>query len=309
MMYNKERKLTYIDETKEDKKTYEQVMKATFDNTSKMECELDKDISTFTQEEIIEFYKSLNTTSLERLLVVDNNIKRYAKWCVEKGINDNSDYHYSSIDINVIKTCTNERANIISREDLIKEISILPNVSDRFLCLALFEGISGTGYNELIGLKMDAFEKQGEKYGYVVHLPNRDLGVSEYLVDLAKESATTDRLYMYAEGLSFVTREYQKSDNIIKYVAQSFSESDRAKTIRVQNKLLRIQQYLGNPAISKIGLMESGRVDMVRNLAAQDGQKSFELVIKNHDDEITQRYGKIRVRQRWVDQYRKYLEA
>lgn len=308
MMYNKERKIAYIEETKEDKKTYEQVMRATFDNTSKMEYELDKDISIFTQEEITDFYKSLNTTSLERLLVVDNNIKRYSKWCVDKGINDPEDYHLSNIDINVIKTCTNERENIISREELIKEISILPNVSDRFLCLALFEGISGTGYNELIGLKMNAFEKHDTEYEYIVHLPNRDLGVSEYLVELAKESAATDRLYMYAEGLSFVEREYQKSDNIIKYVAQSFSESDRAKTIRVQNKLLRIQQYLGNPAISKIGLMESGRVDMIKRLAAQDGQTSYELVIKNHDDEITQRYGKIRVRQRWVDQYRKYLE-
>lgn len=313
MLYNKENKMAFIEDTLEDKeeKAYKQSMTACFSNTAEKEYERNKDVSEFTVEEIKDFYLSLKTASVMRLAVVDSQLKRYAAWSVEKKIIDPEDNKLKEITSEDLIGCADQRDNIITREQLLKEISILPNVSDRFLCLALFEGISGKEYCELVNLKKGDFERKDGKW--IVHLEDRDLEVTEELVDLGIESADTEELYLYTRDLSFVKSYFmndgEEKQRVIKNQPQTYGSSSKAAGIRIKNKLDRIGKYLGNQAITRSNLLESGRINMVKEFYKEEGISDVRQVVINHQEEIAQRYGKIQNRQRWAEVYGKYVEG
>lgn len=313
MLYNKDTKLAYIAETSDgkDEETYERAMKACFNNTAEKEFERKKDICEFTNAEIKDYYSSLKTASVMRLTVVDSQLKRYAAWTVDKGIINSEDNKFKEIKNDDLIACVDYKDTIISRENLIKEISILPNVGERFLCLALFEGISGKEYCELVNLKKEDFERKDGKW--IVHLGTRDLEVSEELVDLGIESADTSEMYLYTRDLSFVKSYYmndgEEKSRVIKNPPQSYGSSSRAAGIRVKNKLDRIGSYLGNPAITRSNLLESGKINMVKRFYQNDGIQDIRQILINHNTEITERYGYIQNKQRWVEMYGKYVEG
>ena len=80
-MYNKEHKERFIAER--DNKSY---LECQFKKVSFMEFELNKDVSNFTFYEIIEYYKLLNTCSLEYLRVLNSQFSLYTQWCLQQNL-------------------------------------------------------------------------------------------------------------------------------------------------------------------------------------------------------------------------------
>ena len=315
MLYNKKYKDAFIDDTLEGKeeKAYRQSMIACFKNTAVKEYEKDKDICTFTTEEVKDFYTSLKTASFMRLTVVDSQLKRYAAWCVEKEIIDPQENKIKGFTQEDLMQCTvSQKDNIISRERLIEEIAILPNISERFLCLALFEGIAGKEYCELTNLKKGDFENIDGKW--IAHLVDKDLVITEELALMGIKSADTSVMYMYTRDLSFVESYYKNDgedkERVIKNSPQTFRPSPKADAIRIKGKLDRINSYLENSAITRSNLLESGRIDLVKRLMKEDGETDIEVTLRKHNKhEIAERYGYIQNMHRWAEQYKKYIEG
>lgn len=303
--YNKERKDGYIEETKEGKLNYKEQMETCFSNTEPKETELEKDVCDFSKEEYIDFLKSLSTSSYERLLVVVSQLNRYAHWCSERKL-QNGNYFPDELSTIELNDCCLKKDNIITREQLLKEISILPNPSDQFVVLALFEGICGIGYNEFLELTMDDFEET--ENGYVVHLPTRDLTVTQKLYEIADLSSKEYKNYRYAEGLTFDTREFKHSKKIIKEQHQTFADSEKQKGIRIKNKLSRIEKYLGDPKIKKAALFESGRIHMIKELMKNEHIDDMFEILQKYEKEISERYGKVQSKQRWALRYAEYFK-
>ena len=121
-MYNEELKLEYIKENKDRNFALEEISKRLFNQIEETEIKFGKDCCEFTISEIIDYYKSRLSASLESLNVINSNLKLYTNWCmVKKGMVEDHQNHYMEISIELLNQCLNlglTMSKIISRKDL-----------------------------------------------------------------------------------------------------------------------------------------------------------------------------------------------
>jgi len=233
---------------------------------------------------------------------MNNHFERYTDFCIKRGVVPDMQNHYREINNEVLMTCVNiglASQTIISRDELMREIKYMYNPSDKFVCLAIFEGICGTGFKELYNLRMADFN------GNDVYLcTGRKVSVSNDLVAFAKESADTYELYGYGEGAKGRVYYYDKTDlRILKRRDNYRTTTETAERRRVQNILLRIKDFTGSPAFTKSGLKESGRIEMIRHMMAEQGINDLETVVRVNAKELEERYGAIMSIPRFVAKY------
>ena len=302
-MYNAKQKREYLDNKvrNEENKHFKQMMTNIFNQSEIIEENNKVDLADFDSNLIMEFYTSLNTRSLQRLLVYNSALKTYA----ELYGNNKS---YDNLTKEEIKKCVLKQDNIISRADLLSETSILPNPSDQFICLALFEGICGKKFSELTNLTIESFDKQSNS----VTVENMDgnkriLDISEELVDLADLSSRTYIYRSFLDGM-WGEQEFRKGDpHIIKATRNSYHDTQTNKATRVRNRLINIQDYLGIPITMSV-LLESGRINMIQNLMKEDNTDAT-TTISVHRKDIEWRYGRIQAINRLVESYGGHLES
>lgn len=304
-MYNKELKLQYIDDNEYLNLQLRTIMLQAFESTEPLEDSLQKDVSNFTVKEIIAYYKTLCTASLERLMVLNSQLSRYTNYCLNNySVQDNQN-HYLEIDVDILKTCLNVgkiEASIVTREELLADIESLPNPSERFLVLAIYEGILGKQYSELANLNIRQF------HDGIVDLGTRQLTVSNELVKLAEESTDEYFYYCYVADGSFKQKNYLYSDdNIIKSLYNAKHTDLKNKRKVIYNRLIRIKSFLGKEAYTAAGLIESGRIGMIREYMKKDNI-NVNVALKRYDSEINQRYGKIYSVSRYLLKYKSFFE-
>ena len=154
-MLNKDWKDKFVEETDND-----YAIKY-FKLISEYEDRKDKDLSSFSIGEIIDFYKILSSRSFTFLANCNYSLVRYTRWCLHNSLVPDGQNHYDEIDDSIIMECLNHHAienSIISYEDLIKQEDILENVSDACLVQAVFEGVCGVGYAELSNLHINQIQ-------------------------------------------------------------------------------------------------------------------------------------------------------
>ena len=127
-----------------------------FDKTKQFEIELNKDVCNFTYYEIMNMYKTWNENSYETLQVTNSHLSLYTQWCIEQSLVADAQNHFLEFSKDIFMSCVNNIINdkkIVTREQVLSWFKDLNNVSDRFMFLALFEGIKGEQYKELTNLK------------------------------------------------------------------------------------------------------------------------------------------------------------
>lgn len=302
-MFNQNVKYEYLEEYKETNRNLKKYMTVQFNKVSKMETTLNKDVSCFTVSEIISYYKLLCTPSFEVLMVLNNQFKKYTDYCLGRNLVPDSQNHYTEVNNDVLKTCINEglaNSKVITREALINELNNLNNPSDQFLVLALFEGIYGKQYSELNGISMSNFSEDN-----VTLNSGRKLKVSKDLIHFAKDSSTEYEYYPYKDTNNRTYKYDENDDGIIKRMYNATEGTDSAYAHNIFNKIIRIKDTLGCNAINAKALMESGRIDMIKNLR-KDGNTVEETLRKNKEA-IEYRYGKITSIPRWLTKYETFF--
>ena len=105
-MYNNERKEQYLRDILSDKKNARNIEKY-FENVSDYEAGLGKDASAFSLPEIMLYYKSMQSHSLDYLLLVNSELRRYTQYCCSHGIETNEN-HYDELNAELISLCLNQ---------------------------------------------------------------------------------------------------------------------------------------------------------------------------------------------------------
>ena len=122
-IFNEITKRQYIKEKSEKVIISDYYLERRFKQTAKYENELKKDLSNFTYDEIINFYKRLNSTSLDSLFVMNSHFTMYTDWCIQKGlVRDNKNY-FSKLKREVLKECLNKdltKKRIVTRGNSFK---------------------------------------------------------------------------------------------------------------------------------------------------------------------------------------------
>lgn len=298
MMYNEEFKTNYIKETEFRNNSASTNIDLLFRRIAPYEEKIGHDLYDFSIVEIIDYYKSLCTSSLESLMIMNNQYKLYTAYALKDGLVKDNQNHYEEIDNSVLNSCVNLgllNAKMISREKLLSYLnsSDIENVSDKFLALALFEGICGKGCCELIDLTLDDFN------GNIVTLKTgRQLEVSDKLVELAKESADTFEYYdvNYARSNK---KYYEGDDRIIKRMANSTSEDPLRLQRAIGRRLDRLIDRTMCQAFEPRALLDSGRIEMAGKLV--NDKTTWNQALK--DPEVVKKYGAISSVPRFILKY------
>ena len=307
-MYNEEIKLRYIEEKESTTNMPAGYLTRQFNKAESFEERLGKDISSFTVYEIEDFYKTLNMTSVESLTVLNSHLSLYTQWCLQQNLVPDCQNHFaemvSSSLVEYINTFALKKS-IITRETLYEWIEELVNPSDKFIMLALFEGIEGENYCELFSLKMSDFD--GNK---VKLCTGRELTVSSKLIALAEEANETLRYYTIASNgeRSFPLLD---EDIIIKNYPNCKSDEPYQKGKRIYGRVKRNFESIGIDKYMKPrSLFDSGKIDYIntRSKELEISAKEF-IYTPEYAEEVKYRFGYDlqRLRVSFIKKYGDYL--
>lgn len=277
-----------------------------FNAAEETERAYNKDLCDFNITQIIALYKNQYTASLETLLNMTSVFKRYTYYCIDNNRVADGINHYEEITNEIAYTCLNPILNndkIISRAELLKQISGLANASEKFLALATFEGLSKDSYSDLVNLTTRDFKR------LTVKLPSgRNLKVSKELYNYAVESEN-EYTYSNSNGDRLTTIKFKQNDHrILKDLHNVYSFDEKRYKINLSKKLARLNKKFDSKAFTYGHLIDSGRIDLIKQFMAEDKSNDPRKTILEHKDEITERYGPIVSANRFVLKYEKYLK-
>ena len=289
-MYNETQKQSFIDDQKNSVVTSKYFYSSLFNRSAEYEEGFEKDLSLFTSKQIELMYNALRLTSLNAIKVTNSVYKTYTDWCIANGTATynsfatfNEDNLVNYLDVAGVKN------QIVTKGMIYRWCEMLPNPSDRFLLLGLFEGVCGKEYCEFVHLTInDVFEDTLE-----LNLYNRGrIKVSPRLIQFAIDSAETIKYYSISKGQKKVGQ-FKESDLIIKeYASVQDSTDDYWAGRRVYKKFLRITNYLfGANELSTKNVSDSGIYDMMKRRSEELGITDRDYLIY-YGDEITKQYGR-----------------
>lgn len=309
--YNKDKYLESLDEYED--RTINNI-KRTIKQAAEYEKLKQKCLYDWNIEEICAYYKTLNSASISYLRSVNSILSQYTMWCLKNGIVKDSLNHFKEITLEMYKNCINNQRvknQIIKRNDLITNINVLlSNPSDKFLMLAIFEGLKGSNFDELTNLNTDSFFKKGDVL--YVKTNNRIIEISERLYNYAIEASER---YTY-DGLGELGSQQNGKaiklcDNIgisiIKDYTNVKSQDDfrRGRRIYIRFKKL-CERFELSGKMNVKDLYESGRIDYITKIANAKGISKKE-VLKNESELIYKKYTEKYNYPEYVMKYADYL--
>lgn len=305
-MYKEGIKKRYIEEKEDSTNTPKGYLTRMFNRTESFEEKLAKDICCFTAYEIVDFYKTINFSSMESLVVLDNHLSLYVEWCLQQNLVPDCQNHFAEINNDTLLKCINTTTlskSIISKELLDIWIDRLVNPSDAFVMLCLYEGIKGKSFCEIANLKISDFS--GNK---VKLCTGREMIVSDQLADLAEETDKTKDYY----AVSFTnSKKYSLIDDgyiIKRFVNAREDISEFGRGRRIYNKLVRNFEFLGVEEYMRgNSLVESGKINYINRRCKELGMSGKDFLYSDYAKEVEDKYV-YDIKRLRVPFYRKYEE-
>lgn len=301
-MFNEKQKLDYI-KLKQNKMNTTDVTKSLanmFEKTSEAEERLGKDLCDFSAKEILDCYKSMKSKSLETLLKINIQFQAYAMECS----GDNKEFR--SITYEQLMECLEPVDDYLTRKELLAKIKSLENSGDKFIVLALFEGICGSMMEYLSVFTADNLHKtKGNTFVFNVGGEIIEYKVSKELYQFAKDAINEYEYYSDSRALT-----YNKGDKrALKAMNNAYSELGQESKVgryhNLANRLLKIKNKLKLNIVSRNGLLENGRLDLIKDLMIQQKIDNPREVILNKDNRkiIEERYGQLQSVKRFLLKY------
>lgn len=244
-MYNENIKNRYIENKESEVIVPKGYLQNCFKKSEPFEEELGKDISNFTAYEINNFFKTLNISSYESLLVLCNSFQQYTQWCLQQNLVKDSQNHFLEFDKDDLIACLNKIAmqnKIIPKETIYRWCNELVNYGDSFAIIALFEGLKGKNYCEIVNAKIEDLNTKKKTFKTCT---GRIIPVSDKFIELAINS---DKELNYLAITGMEQRQTKLIDNglIIKdYPNVKDGVSEFIKGRRLYNRALRMFDFLG----------------------------------------------------------------
>lgn len=307
-MYNAEIKKRYIEEKEKSTSMPEGFLERLFLRTKEFEEKLNKDINSFTVYEIVDFYKTINISTLESLININCNLSLYVQWSLVENLVPDCQNHFVELSHEDLMKCINlvglEKA-VVSREKLYYWLSQMDNPSDAFVMLCLFEGIKGKAFCEIGNLRMSDFS--GNRVSLCT---GREITVSDRLVELAKE---TDKTYTYYSIVN--SKEYQLEDEGFIIKRYKNCKSDVSEFQRGRRIYQKLSRNFANKDVKEFmkpnSLTVSGMIDFINSRSQELGMTAEEYLFSKemHVLEVNEKYcyDMRRLRVSFITKYGEYL--
>lgn len=302
-MYNEAFKNQYIEDNT-DYREGKKLLPMMFNTIEMYEERYEKDLCNFTLPEIQNYFNGLATSSIARCLNIRSQFIKYSQYCQERGLIKDNQIHWQEVDRQFLNKCINVGKldlEHVTREELLKMLGKLPNPSDKFVILGIFEGICDHGYHDFHHMSMIQFNKT--KDGIWLNLTRGALSVSQQLYDFALESSET--FVRYTENSSDGRKVYNPNDSYVVKVKANAKEDTFYSWMRmISNMLTKVKKDMDAPYVTQSALTNSGRLDYIKqNL--KEGEDVREYIVKNRE-QLEYRHGVIQNVSDLVEQYNNY---
>lgn len=284
-MYNQDIKERYIREKTITTIIPKGYLGRMFQKTMPFEKALGKDVCNFSNPEIINLYKTWNLGSLTSLYVYNNSLQMYAQWCQRECLVVDGLNHFQEFNREILSNFVNKslvERKIVPREQILEWANELPNASDSFVLLAIFEGIGGTNYEEMIDLRTTDF------IGNTVNLcTGRTIDVSNDLLVLMEDSANEKEYFTLNTEKGRSIRVQPDPTLVIKNIKSNAKREGFGW--RLRNRMTNVFEYLDQQWMKPRYVKMSGEVDYI-NKRSKELDISNKQFVYNHYDDLKNKY-------------------
>ena len=276
---------------------------------------IDKDICDWTLLDIKNAFTLLNTTSAMTLMNYKSRLSAYTNWCIKNSLSNTNQNNFENFTQDLIEQCVNEtlaKIELIQRNDLLDKLKLLLNYRDKFLVLALYEGIgshkgicNGEKHKmlwEFDDLTIDSFDVENKT---VSLSSGRVLSVSDELIEYAIETDKSEEYYsrtskILKDGKEVIVHKRRMEDRrLIWSVLVNRGENDTAADttfMLIQNILYKIcnMKLSGFQSMTATKIVKAGRYYYTKINAEKSNISALEYN-KLHEDEINYRFGTMSV--------------
>lgn len=298
-MYNPERKQAFL-EQKKQKASISRNLETCFIQAEYFEKLYNRDIAAWNSTEIIDYYKWMNTTKIQTLIQLHTSLREYAAWNVLNGLNPDNQNHFDEINSETLCKCIDVsrlKQIIINRNELLDKIACLPNFADKYLVLAPFEGI-GMRNDELVNARASDLN------GNVIIINRNEFEVSDELAYFIRKTLDEDTYVSLANDS--IEYQYYPCDTIIKPILRygTTNHVSMNPKIMIQTRLKMIISYTGLTKNTTVkSLMESGRLDMIRNIISKYNISLDDALSSPYIEMHEKLYGKIQNKSTYKSTY------
>jgi len=263
-----------------------------------------KDLCNFTTMEILGAYSQIRYKSIYTVQMTNSVFKEYTNFCLNNNIVIDNQNHYAELSIEDLKQCVNDliiEDSYMSKDELMYYIDRLNNDTDKFLMLAIYEGLYGKNYIEIGALTINDINFESR---IVTTCLGREVKISKRLAELAK-FAHEEESYMGIKGER--VRKLMSSDKIIKpYVTQKVNGEFRNGR-RLYTRLKKMFEVLDMPYMTAKLLRDFGIIEMILTKCEKENVSTYEFTRNEKNLEIiNNQYGTKFTTQNISTYYRKY---
>ena len=250
------------------------------------------------------WYKLLDSKSLEYISVINYNIIKYAQWALQESLIVDGMNHFVEITDDEIFECVNKyglNSSIITKEELDNILFHISSSRDKFVLLALFEGIKGINLDDIVNMKLDDINRSDN----TVNLESgKKKKISNQLIQYAIESAD-EKCY---DSISGRTYKYEERPGYpVKVVRRNGTKSAGdviTKVIRGEFDVIGVPRY-----VTFNSIYTSGLIHQINQFADQDNVSAAE-VLNNpvYLDYLKNQYGHNKsINKRFLLKYKEFL--
>ena len=268
-------------------------VRAALNRALEFEKKFQKVFYEFTEEEVIEMYKTVDAISVRSLQNINLTLKHAARWMLHSQKKDIGNI-YDKITKDLIQECVNTEKKdnlVISKEQLVDIQNDLLNYVDKALLLLLFEGVGGQKLKELMFLDWDQVSRQDLRIyfrnGKTVDITPEDYELlhQAFQEDELMSFGTTSRVSKVKSLGLYKVRFNALSDN-----DDITNEGDVERRYRyAQRRLILISKDLGINLTSS-GIQDSGFLHYIKEGMRNDGLDFLEFIKTEECKALARRY-------------------
>lgn len=250
-----------------DNEIIEHSVKLLFRKSSGVEETLGKDLYDMTYAELSDVAYALEATTSTAVYNNVLKIEEYIKWASDVGYRKGNLNPFENTNkTEWSKQFVATRKNYyFTRKDIEDMTDELVNYPDKLVLLALFEGIKGKGFSEILNLKVsDITEKNGSHW---VHLyddagKERDLEISEYLVEVIEKTNKQTEYFTNnganKENGKHISTEFVKSDKVLKKSNRGKQDDNDLTFTFINRKFIFFKEIFGMKFLKPKHITDSG---------------------------------------------------
>lgn len=299
-LFNPEVKVEYLESFEKQETAY--ITSFIFIKAKKTEKLLNKDIYEMSKNELGMVMKGQAASSADSAYIKAVQLEQYIDWAIKTGKTINNLNPLSDINKRVWASefVATYKSSAFTREQILDMCEDLVNYVDRAVLLAIFEGISGEGYSELLNLRSQDLKEKDNKFFATLFNKNgesRTIEITEKLYTyLHRADEATE--YINKNGMTETERwsksKLLDSPHIFKKTTRGKQEG-KLDVFYVNRKFQIYKEVFEQKFLRSKNIENSGIMHMANELYKRDGEfKTDHLkeIAEHYDTTITKVGGK-----------------